>query len=188
MDTTTDPDTEMGIREATIADLYRAPDDGTYELVNGKLEYMAPTSLENGYVGSEILLALKLYQRERQTGFAVGDGPGFVVNLPHRRSFSPDVAWTVQDPRGFKRFVDGPPVFAVEVRSPSNSEDERARKRADYFAAGTAVVWDVDLDSYRITAYRHDTPDAPRVFQRGEITDAEPALPGWRVPVNDLFG
>lgn len=183
-----DIDTEMRATEATIEDLYCAPDDGTYELVNGKLHYMAPTNLEHGYVGSEILFALKLYQRERQNGFAVGDGPGFIVNLPHRRSFSPDVAWTLQDPRGFKRFVDGAPVFAVEVRSPSNSEDERTRKRADYFAAGTYVVWDVDLDSYRITAYRHDMPDTPRVFRRGDIADAEPALPGWRVAVNDLFG
>ncbi len=41
--------------------------------------------------------------------------------------------------------VQGAPVFAVEVRSKAN--DGPAAERADYFAAGTQVVWDVDLFS-----------------------------------------
>ena len=63
-----------------------------------------------------------------------------------------------------------------------------AEKRADYFAAGTRVVWDVDLqgpDTVRV--YRADSPDVPTVYRRGEIAEAEPALPGWRMPVDDLF-
>ena len=31
----------------------------------------------------------------------------------------------------------------------------------------------------------HTTPVA--VFRRGEIADAEPAVPGWRMPVDELF-
>ncbi len=46
------------------------------------------------------------------------------------------------------RFIEGPPTFAVEVRSENAytpaAEIEIAAKRADYFAAGTLVVWDVD--------------------------------------------
>ena len=49
------------------------------------------------------------------------------------------------------KFLNGAPVFAVEVRSEgdygSTAEQEMAQKRADYFAAGTLVVWDVDLMS-----------------------------------------
>jgi hypothetical protein len=56
-----------------------------------------------------------------------------------------------------------------------------------YFAAGTQVVWDVDLLSDEvIRVYRADAPDIPRVFHRGEIADAEPSLPGWRFPVDNL--
>ena len=63
-----------------------------------------------------------------------------------------------------------------------------ARKRADYFAAGTVVVWDVDvLEQERVISYRADKPDAPSVFNRGEVADAEPALPAWSMPVDDLF-
>jgi len=48
-----------------------------------------------------------------------------------------------------------------------------ARKRADYFAAGTLAVWDVDVLKNRvIRCYGADDPDAPRVFHCGEIADA----------------
>ena len=63
-----------------------------------------------------------------------------------------------------------------------------AAKRADYFAAGTLVVWDVDLLSADVVnAYKASAPDQPVIFRRGDIADAEPAVPGWRMAVNELF-
>jgi Uma2 family endonuclease len=63
-----------------------------------------------------------------------------------------------------------------------------AQKRADYFAAGTQVVWDVDvLREGLIRAYRSTAPDVPTVHRRGELAEAEPALPGWSFPVDDIF-
>jgi Uma2 family endonuclease len=44
-----------------------------------------------------------------------------------------------------------------------------AGKRADYFAAGTLVVWDVDL--FRdglVRVYRATDPLAPTIYRRGE--------------------
>src|SRR5712691_4345126 len=47
------------------------------------------------------------------------------------------------------KFFEGAPVFAVEVRSEGDygpaAEKAMAKKRADYFAAGSLIVWDVDL-------------------------------------------
>ena len=78
----------------------------------------------------------------------MGDNKGFRVDLPHRKSFSPDAAYYLGNPTGMK-FYEGAPVFAVEVRSENDYgamlEIEMAAKRADYFACGTLVVWDVDL-------------------------------------------
>jgi Uma2 family endonuclease len=63
-----------------------------------------------------------------------------------------------------------------------------AAKRADYFAAGTQVVWDVDvLREELIRAYRATAPDTPTVYRRGERAEAGTALPGWSFPVDDLF-
>jgi Uma2 family endonuclease len=83
-------------------------------------------------------------------------------------------------------------VFAVEVRSEgdygSAAEESMAAKRADYFAAGTRVVWDVDLLSPEVVrVYRADRQDTPTLYRRGEIAEAEPAVPGWSMPVDDRF-
>jgi Uma2 family endonuclease len=64
-----------------------------------------------------------------------------------------------------------------------------AAKRADYFVCGTLVVWDVDLLSAGvIKVYRASDPANPTIYRRGEIAEAEPAVPGWQMPVNDLLG
>jgi Uma2 family endonuclease len=63
-----------------------------------------------------------------------------------------------------------------------------AAKRADYFAAGTRVVWDVDvLREQVVRVYRAADSEHPAVYRRGEIAEAEPALPGWSMPVDELF-
>jgi Uma2 family endonuclease len=114
-----------------------------------------------------------------------------VVNLPHRKSFSPDVAFYVGVAKGMK-FYDGAPVFAVEVRSKGDygprAERLMTEKRADYFAAGTLVVWDVDLLSTDVVrVYRATNPEISKIYHRGEIAEAEPALAKWKMPVDDLF-
>lgn len=121
----------------------------------------------------------------------MGDNVGLIVNLPHRRSFSPDAAFVEQLPENPERFVDGAPLFAAEVRS-EHDHSPRAdaaydAKRADYFAAGTRVVWDVNPRRRTVAAYRADQPHNPTLFHAGEIADAEPVLPGWRVAVDELF-
>jgi Uma2 family endonuclease len=90
------------------------------------------------------------------------------------------------------KFIDGAPVFAVEIRSEGDygpaAEQEMADKRADYFAAGTKVVWDVDLNGPDVVrVYRADDPLPPTIYRPGQFAEAEPAVPGWTLPVDDLF-
>ena len=177
--------------EATIEDLYRVPENGKAELVNGDLILMSPTGGVPGRAGGEIYISLREYERRTKSGYAFPDNVGFIVNLPQRRSFSPDAAFYVGELKGGK-FLEGAPVFAVEVRSEGDygprAERAMARKRADYFAAGTRVVWDVDvLKEGVVRSYRADAPDQPHIFRRGETADAEPAVPGWAMPVDALF-
>jgi Uma2 family endonuclease len=88
-------------------------------------------------------------------------------------------------------FISGPPTFAVEVRSKgdygSTAEVAMTAKRADYFAAGTLVVWDVDPRDKCIRVYRSQSPDVAQVFRKGQVADAEPAVPGWRLNVDGIF-
>jgi Uma2 family endonuclease len=174
---------------ATIEDLYKEP--GKAELVNGEIIRMPPTGNEPGYAGDEIFVSLREYSRRTSKGLAVGDNKGFRVNLPHRESFSPDAAYYTGPLTGMK-FFEGAPVFAVEVRSEGDygrkAEEKIAQKRADYFTAGTLVVWDVDLLSEDVVkVYRADDPENPIIYRRGDMAEAEPAVPRWRMAVDDLF-
>jgi Uma2 family endonuclease len=175
--------------QAMIEDLYRVP--GKAEIVNGELVLMSLTGGLPGYAADEIYASLRMHARATRSGWAVADNKAFVVNLPHRKSFSPDAAYYVGPPPTM-RFYEGAPVFAVEVRSEGDysptAEEDLASKPGDYFAAGTQVVWDVDLRSDDvIRCYRASDPEKPVVFRRGEIADAEPAVPGWTMRVDDLF-
>ena len=174
---------------ATIEDLSRV--EGKAELVNGEIVHMPPRGDEPSSAGFEIAAHLKAYARRIGRGRAYPDGTGFHVNLPHREAFSPDAAYHIGLRTGM-RFLEGAPVFAVEVRSENDygpaAERAIAAKRADYFACGTLVVWDVDLLSEDvIKSYKVSDPEHPVVFHRGQMADAEPAVPGWRMAVDDLF-
>jgi Uma2 family endonuclease len=180
----------MALRfEATIEDLLKV--DQKAEIVNGEIILMSPTGSLPGYAGDEIFSSLRDYSQRLKIGRAVGDNKAFVVNLPNRKSFSPDAAFYVGGESGMK-FFEGAPVFAVEVRSEDDygprAERKMAQKRADYFAAGTLVVWDVDLLSENVVrVYRSSEPEKPAIYHRREIAEAEPAVPGWTMAVDDLF-
>lgn len=179
------------IKSAMLEELSQRPEHGKAELIDGVLVAMSPTGFLPNYAAGEIYASLREYAHRTRMGYAIGDNAGFIVNLPHRQSFSPDAAYYVGKPTGM-RFLEGAPLFAVEVRSEHDygraAEQALAEKRADYFATGTLVVWDVDLLSDDIIrVYRASTPTSPVIYRRGNAAEAEPAVPGWVFPVDDLF-
>ena len=179
--------------ELLLDALDELPDGFTAEIVDDEIHLMSPTGQRPSRAAARIFLSLSR-EEARTAGQAYTDGVGFLTLTPRRRSFSPDASFhygTAADLASTK-YVRGAPAFAAEVRSESDygprMEAKLARKRADYFAAGTQVVWDVDLlgdDTVRV--YRADRPDTPDVYRRGEVAEAEPAVPGWRFAVDELF-
>jgi Uma2 family endonuclease len=177
--------------QATIEQLYHIPDNGKAELVNGELVPMAPTGFLPNRAASVIYMSLYQHERTTKFGYAIADNAGFQVNLPNRTSFSPEAAWYTGKPTGM-RFLDGAPTFAAEVRSEGDysppAERSIAEKRTDYFAAGALCLWDVDLLSPDvIKAYFAADPDKAVVFGRGDVAHAGQAVPGWSMPVSELF-
>ena len=174
---------------ATIEDLYQV--HGKAELVDGEIILMSPTGPAPSYAAAEVFVSLREHCRKTKIGFAVTDNVAFRVSLPNRESFSPGAAFHIGKWTGMK-FFESAPVFAVEVRREGDygprAEAKMARKRADYFAAGTLVVWDVDLVSADVVkVYRAGEPDAPHIYRRGDLAEAEPAVTDWSMPVDDLF-
>src|SRR5712691_2540849 len=174
---------------ATIEDLYQV--EGKAELVDGEIVLMPPAGDEPGRASVNTVISLHDYEKRTGIGRVYGDGTGFHVHLPHREAFGPDAAYHV-GPRTGMRFLEGAPIFAVEIRSENDygrsAEEKMTQKRVDYFAAGTLVVWDVDLLSADVVrVYRANTPDTPTIYRRGDMAEAEPAVAGWKMPVDALF-
>ncbi|MGH9366250.1 MAG: Uma2 family endonuclease [Thermoanaerobaculia bacterium] len=164
---------------------------GKAEIVGGEIVVMSPTGDLPSRAAASIYRSLWDYERRTRSGRAYTDNVGFLVDLPGRKSFSPDACFHIGPPTG-PRFLQGAPIFAAEVRSEDDygpaAQKTMAAKRADYFAAGTRVVWDVDvLREGVIRVYRATEPESPTVYGRGDVAEAEPALPGWTFTVDDIF-
>ncbi|MGH9320003.1 MAG: Uma2 family endonuclease [Vicinamibacteria bacterium] len=175
----------------TVEDLYRFAGNGQVELVGGKLFVLPHAGDLPDRVAGTIYLRLREYEVSAEAGRTYSATVVFLVNLPNRQSFSPDVAFYV-GPKFRGKFLQGAPVFAAEVRGESDygeiAEREMAEKRDQYFAAGTKVVWDIDvLREEIVRVFRASEPTSPTIFRRGERAEAEPTLPGFQVAVDDLF-
>ncbi len=175
-------------KQATLEDLYKEP--GKAEIAEGRIVRFMSTGFLPGYAASQVLYSLTAYALQTRRGYALGDNVGFIVDLPNRKSFSPDASFFIGKTTGMK-FVEGAPIFAVEVRSDGDygpkAEKATADKRADYFATGTQLVWDVDmLSSDVVRAYSLNVPEF-KIYRRGDTANAEPAVPGWTLQVDDLF-
>lgn len=178
---------------ATVDDLLRVKEKA--ELIGGRIVYLMPSGYTPGQVAFEIAISLREHARVTRHGVAITNGTGFAVPelSSGRESFCPDAAYYSGPlPANRMRFVEGPPDLAVEVRSENDygpaAERAMAAKRADYFEAGTLVVWDVDPEAETIAVYRARDPDHPIVYTRGQVAEAEPAVLGWTVAVDSLVG
>lgn len=182
----------VGQTRATIADLARV--EGKAELIGGRIVPLMPTGRRPNRIAGRIYRSLDDFAIQTGIGEAYTDNMGFTVPelASGRESFSPDASYYVgpflDDPM---RFITGPPTLAVVVRSEHDhgpkAERAMAEKRADYFAAGTLVVWDVDPETECIRSFRANDPDNPVRYVRGQIAEAEPATPGWRIALDDIF-
>jgi len=173
----------------TIEDLYKV--EGQAELVNGKIVRMP---LHGCYIGTAIdNLKANLYEYSKhgKKGYPLGSTVAYIVDLPHRKAFCPDLAFCTEGDFSME-FPVGAPIFAAEFRDPDNygpaAERKILDKIRDYFDAGTQVIWDADvLQKGVVRVYRATDPDRPTIYRKGEIAEAEPALPGWSIPVDSLF-
>ena len=175
---------------ATEADVLAANDheDRLCELVDGVL-------VEKGMGFRESLLALAIgailrgFIIPRNLGLVVG--PDGMLKLMPGLVRIPDVSFLSWDriPGGKVPSEAIPPIspdLAVEVLSESNTKREMARKRREYFASGTRLVWEVDPESRTVAIY--DAPERFQTLSQTDTLDGGDLLPGFTLRLVDLFG
>ena len=156
------------------------------ELVDGTL-VEKPVGFYESALAGVILELIRVFVRPRRLGVVVGE-QGMMRVVPGQVRM-PDVAFTswARLPPTYPR-DPAPrvsPDLAVEVLSPTNTPAEMARKRAEYVAGGTRLVWVLDPPTRTFTVH---TPDREPVEVGPDGTlDGGDVLPGFTLSVADLF-
>jgi Uma2 family endonuclease len=172
----------------TGEELLHRPDLGPCELVNGRVVPLPPTGDEHADVELELGTRLRLYGKESKRGRAVAGEVGIYIRRNPDTVRGADVIFISRerDARPKARgFFEVAPELVVEVLSPDDRTGKTKEKLRDYFSAGVLVVWMVDPVLRRVVVYRSPT-DATVLDERQVLTDEE-ILPGFSVPVFDLF-
>ena len=85
-----------------------------------------------------------------------------------------------------EQFISGPPDLAVEILSPGDLWSAIEEKVADYLTGGARRVWVVDPRERRVIVRYADRP--PRALTDRDILDGEDVVPGFALPLAELFG
>lgn len=163
-------------------------DGHRYELVNGDLVDMGNSGMEHGGIGSFLGGLLAIYVRQHKLGIVCDSSTAFTLNNGNKRS--PDISFVSKarliglkrPPRGF---FQGAPDLAVEILSPSNTIDEIHAKIVEYFEDATQLVWVIHPDEKYVLVYHRPEPD--RFLRPQDVLGGETIVPGFTVPVAELF-
>ncbi len=177
-------------RLMTAGELLALPDDGwKYELIEGRLVRVSPSSTWSSAVSANALTLINGFVRPRRLGVCGDADWGFVLGTDPDLVRSPDVAFVSAEripasglPKGFWH---GAPDLAVEVRSPSDRTADVLRKVAEFLEAGTRLVWVLDPERRSAVVYRADGTVA--AFGADGILDGEDVLPGFSLALAEVW-
>lgn len=171
----------------TIQDLLALGEDVRAELIEGEIYVAAaPNSRHQSIVlrlASEILRHV-----DRHGGGRVFVAP-LDVYLPSGDVVEPDVIYVAAGHGArVERDIHGAPTLLVEVVSPSNPERDRLVKRQLYERNGVGEYWIVEPDDEAVEVLRLvDGAFQPAGYLRGAALLRTPLLPGFALPVAELF-
>ncbi len=179
----------------TIDEFLALPDDGTERmLIRGVLWEKLMTRRNRHHAHTEARIAHVLiewlHRQPEPRGDILSGEAGFILEHDPDSGVGIDVAYVspeicARQAESETTMIDGPPVLAVEILSPNDTQKEVHAKIADYLASGVAIVWVVEPVFQTVTVYR--PRQKTEFFTDDDELAAEPELPGFRARVNQFF-
>ena len=166
------------------------PDDGfRYELVRGALRKMPPAGSEHGYVALNIGRSLSAYVRDNGLGRAYAAETGFKLASDPDTVRAPDAAFVnrerVEKAGRVAGYWPSAPDLAVEVVSPGDTHAQVVEKALAWLEAGCRMVLVTDPEQRTVTVYR--SLDDIRILTEGDTIDGADVVPGWKLPLAEIF-
>lgn len=172
----------------TGEELFAMGNIGPCELIEGEIIKRSPTGNRHGNIEGNINYALKLFVRPHKLGHVRVGEVGIYIRRNPDTVRGADVAF-ISNERYAKlqsaSFLDVAPDLVVEIMSPEDRWNEVTRKLEEYLGIGVRLVWIVDPETESVFAYR-SMADVRR-FEKNETLTADDVLPGFAVPVEELF-
>ncbi len=178
----------------TTEQLLAMPDDGVdRELIRGQLKETLVTK-RNRFHSLAVARLTWLLQKwvEEDAGFRGEVHSGDVGTILRRNPdttvgidvalFSADVIARQTDST---TLIEGVPLLAAEVLSPTDRHEDVRDKVLEYLAAGVGMVWIVD--PYFQTVQVHQAAVPPETFNRDHDVSGGDVLPGLTIAVADIF-
>lgn len=182
----------MAVREklVTAEELLRMPDDGMRrELVEGELREMTPAGSEHGYLALKVGRLLGNHVEANGLGRVYAAETGFKLASDPDTVRAPDAAFVarerVEREGPVAGYWPGAPDLAVEVVSPGDRHSEVVEKALSWLEAGCRMVLVVDPERKAATVYR--SREDIRILLPGDVVDGGDVVPGWRLPVAEIF-
>ena len=178
-----------GIR-MTADELERLPKDGNrYDLMEGELWKMSPAGFFHGSTGFDLARHIGNFVSDGDLGVVVLAETGFRVSRNPDVVLAPDIGFVAKanlpDPLPTRGFFPGCPDLAVEIISPSETNDEIEEKIEKYLRFGTRLVWIVRPLRRVVEIYRPGA--APQIQSGSDELDGADVLPGFRLSLERVF-
>jgi Uma2 family endonuclease len=184
-------------RKMTAEELLAMPDDGVERwLIRGELRENRESDMnrrnpDHSGTLSNVVEFLGAWARKQSKprGKVYAGDIAFKLRPDRPTLVGIDVAYVSAElrastPKG-RRLIEGVPILAVEILSPSDVHADVTEKVQEYLDAGVAAVWVIDPDFETVLVYRKDAE--PISFNRQQELTADPYLPGFRFRVSELF-
>ncbi|HEY3321975.1 MAG TPA: Uma2 family endonuclease [Planctomycetota bacterium] len=172
----------------TADELLQHPEWEHCELVEGRLVFMAPAGFEHGDIAETISFALGTFVRQHSLGRVLFAETGFFISRNPDTTRVPDVMFYSKSRlpgQRIKGFLPSVPDLAVEIVSPSDTFSDVTKKAESYTAAGIELVWVIDPQTQRAYVFRPQQPVS--VLSQADSLSGENVLPGFAMPLNELF-
>lgn len=161
-----------------------------YEIIDGQRVELPPMSADSAVLANRIARHLSNFGIDQKLGEAFTETL-FKLPLPVDRNRRPDAAfvpysrWAQNRPLPTTNEWDVLPELCVEVVSPTDRADELMDKVREYFQAGVRLVW-VFYPRHGVV-YVYESLTAVRGLTRNDSLDGGAVLPGFSLPLAELF-